>query len=407
MSANDRAGTTHLRAVALYIAGAFLFLVFAVQWYLTLKHTGRIPFTDATVYARAIATWKAGGNPYALGSTDLPFVYPPLFLHVAGFLGSLFPAHAGWYVYLTLQAITFLAVPWLLTTTYIRSRWLTPFFALLLFTFQPTFIEQFVLLTGNVANLFYPLTLATGISGIKRNKWLPFYLVVGLAALLKPTFLDLLILPLLAGRRQLIRSVVCVISVGFVYLLQRVAMPLAYARFQQNVFTQVIIRQDSGFNIFNYLHKQGRTIHLLNNQLVLSAAHIAIIGSLLVAFYLLRNRRSLPTVQDLWLPALIVTTILANPRLQHIDAAIAILPAIFLIVEGVRRLPPRPSSYIAIATAFTVFSILAVKQFEMGLLVLLYTSILLTLYLLFIADNPPANVPPTPHLEPLTPNEAI
>ena len=389
MSANDRAGTNHLRAVALYLAGVFLFLIFAAQWYITLKHTGRIPFTDATVYARAIAAWKAGSNPYALSSTDLPFVYPPLFLHVVGFLGSLFPAHAGWYVYLTLQAITFLAVPWLLTTAYIRSRWLTPFFALLLFAFQPTFIEQFVLLTGNIANLFYPLALATGIAGIKRNKWLPFYLVVCLAALLKPTFLDLLILPLLAGQRQLIRSVVCVISVGFVYLLQRIFMPVDYVRFKQTVFTQIVIRQDSGFNIFNYLHKQGRVIHPLNNPLVLSAVHIAIIGSLLVAFYLLRNRRPLPAVQDLWLPALLVTTILANPRLQHIDAAIAILPAIFLIVEGVRRLPPRPSSYITIATAFTVFSLLAVKQFEMGLLVLLYTSVLLALCLLSYASPEP------------------
>ena len=190
---------------------------------------------------------------------------------------------------------------------------------------------------------------------------------------------------------------------GSVYLLQRIFMPLDYARFQQNVFTQIVIRQDSGFNVFNYLHKQGRTIHVLNNPLVLSAAHVAIIGSLLAAFYLLRTRRPLPAAQDLWLPALLVTTILANPRLQHIDAAIAILPALFLCVEGVRRLPSRTSSFLAIASAFTVFAFLAVKQFELGLLVLLYLSVLLALYLLFLANTPGADLAP----EVLAPNEAI
>jgi hypothetical protein len=397
MLANRSAWTPHLRAVALYLAGVCLFLLFAVQWYFTLRHTGRSPFPDAAVYARAIAAWQAGGNPYALNSTDLPFGYPPLFLHVVSSIGSLVPHGISWHAYLILQAVTFLSLPWLLSSVYIRSRWLTPFFGLLLFTFQPTFIEQFVLLTGNISNILYPLSLAAGIVGIKRNKWLPFYLAVASAALLKPTFLDLLILPLLAGRRQLIRSVACTTCVGAAYLLQRVVMPLDYGRFQQNVFTQLVIRQDSGFNIFTYLHHQGRAIHLFNNPLFLCAVHIAIIGSLVAAFVLLRNRRD-PKAQDLWIPALLVTTILANPRLQHIDAAIAILPAIFLCVEGVRRLPSRPSSFIAIATAATVFASLAVKQFEMGLLMFLYISVLLALYLMFPSKTPRGDIPAPSHL---------
>jgi hypothetical protein len=383
MSANERASSSRLRSVALYLAGVCLFLVFVFLWSKNLKQTGLIPFTDATVYARALTTWKAGGNPYALNGTDLAFVYPPIFLPCAAFLGSLIPRHDGWYVYLVLQGICLVSVPWLLTIAYIRSRWLTPFFALLVFTFQPLLVEEYVLLTGNVANLFYPLALATGIVGIKRNRWLPFYLVVAIAALLKPTFLDLLLLPLIAGRRQLLRSALCAASVATAYLLQRIFMPLDYARFQQNVFTQVILRQDSGFNLFNYLHRQGRTFHPLNNPLVLSATHFAIVGTLVAAFFLLRNRRQRPTVQDLWLPGLLVTTILASPRLQKIDAEVAILPAIYLCIEGVRRLPERRSSLTAIAVAFTAFAGLCVKQFEMGLIFLLYASVLLTIFLLY------------------------
>jgi hypothetical protein len=202
-------------------------------------------------------------------------------------------------------------LPFILTTFYIRSRWLSPFLAMVLFTFQPMFTEEHVFLTGNITNLFYPLALAAGIPGIRRNKWLWFYLVVAIASLAKPTFLDLLVLPLLAGERQLGRIAVCV-------------------------------------------------------------------GTVLSA----RKRKDGPAVVGLWVPALLVVAILANPRMQPIDAAIAILPALYLCIECVRRLPATSVSLAGAGIAFTVFEFLTVKQFEMGLLLLLYSSVFLVIFLL-------------------------
>jgi hypothetical protein len=382
MNATEEVSRTQLRSALLYLIGIFLFLIFVARWYLSLKHTGGIPFMDAKVYSRAIATWHAGGDPYSTNSESLPFVYPPVFLKCMVILGSLFPQHIGWYVYLSVDCLSLLAIPWLLTIGYVRSQWLTPFVAMLLFIFQPTFIEEYVFLTGNIANLFYPLALAAGILGIRRNKWLFFYLVVAVASLSKLTFLDLLILPLLAGERQLGSIFLCAGMVLSTFPLQRIFMPHYYAAFQQNVFTEVFTRGDAGFNIFNYLHKQGRTLAPLRNPFVLFTIHLAIIGTLLAGFFLAKRCRKRLAVADLWVPALLVLVILANPRMQHIDADIAIIPAIYLCIECIRRIHINQYFFAGIALASTAFEFLLVKQFEMGLLILLYGSVLLVLFLL-------------------------
>jgi hypothetical protein len=387
MKATAQFSKIRIGPVLLYFAGVVLFLMYAAQWHSSL---GEASFVDAKVYARAINIWRAGGNPYAMSPYSLPFVYPPIFLKCVAQLARLFPEHVGWYVYLAVESVSLLAIPWILTVAYVRSRWLTPFLAMVLFTFQPRYTEEYVLLTGNVANLFYPLALAAGILGIKRNRWLLFYVVVAVASVLKPPFLGLLILPLLAGERQLIRSTVCVGAVVSVYSLQRILMPQYYAAFQQSVFNEVVARGDAGSNIFNYLHRQAHTFLFLNNPYVLSAIHVTIVGTLVAAFFLMRKRRTRSTVTDLWVPALLVIAILANPRMQDIDADIAIIPALYLILEGIRRMGISRNSLAGLAVAFTLLEFLLVKQFEMGLLMILYGSVFLVLFLL-IRERAPSD----------------
>jgi hypothetical protein len=381
MIATGKIWKTQLRSVLLYFGSVLLFLIFAALTYQSLKHKGDIAFVDARVYARAMTTWKAGGNPYSTYSEALPFVYPPVFLNCVAVLGKVLP-RGSWFVYLIAAGFGLLVLPFILTTFYIRSRWLSPFLAMVLFTFQPMFTEEHVFLTGNITNLFYPLALAAGIPGIRRNKWLWFYLVVAIASLAKPTFLDLLVLPLLAGERQLGRIAVCVGTVLSAFAFQKIAMPRYYAAFQQNVFTEVFVKGDTGFNVFNYLHKQGQTFALLRNPSLLLAIHAAIIGVILASLFFLRKRKDGPAVVGLWVPALLVVAILANPRMQPIDAAIAILPALYLCIECVRRLPATSVSLAGAGIAFTVFEFLTVKQFEMGLLLLLYSSVFLVIFLL-------------------------
>jgi hypothetical protein len=386
MISTGSGGTTGPRDALRYLAAVALFLAIVAVWYryLELPGTGVFAgvgaFIDAKVYARALASWTAGQDPYTR-TEALPFVYPPMFLRVVGPLASRLPAHTGWYGYLTLQAVCLLSVPWTLATAYLRSRWLTPAVAMLIFSLQPNLFEEYVLLTGNIANIFYPVALLAGVSGLRRNRWLAFYIVVVLAALIKPTFLALLLLPLLAGRGQWVPSALCVALVLAGYLSQRALMPQAYAAFQRNVYSEIVLRDDAGFNLFNFLHKQGRRIALLNKPAVLSALHLLVIGPLLTAFWLLRRRRFQPAVADLWVPALLVLIILANPRMQHIDAEVAVIPALYLCITCMRRATGAPSLGV-VAVAFTVFEALTGKQLEIGMVFLFYTSLLLTLYVL-------------------------
>lgn len=382
MKAAEEEPRAQINLIVLYLAVGFLFLLLTTYLYLSLKHASGTAFVDAAVYARAIATWQGGGNPYVTPQGLLPFVYPPIFLRGATALGSVLSWHAGWYAYLAIEGVCVVAIPWLLTTVYVRSRWLTPVIAMVIFTLQPGFAEEGVLLTGNIANFVYPLALAAGIAGIRRNKWLPFLIVVGAASVLKPTFLGLLILPLLAGERQMVRCVLCVSSVLLVYLLQRILLPQSYAAFQHNVFTEIMVRGDAGFNIFNYLHRQGHTFLFLRNPIVPSLIQFAIIGAIVAGFFLMRGRRKRAVVADLWVPALLVVAILSNMRMQHIDADIAVVPSLYLCIECIRRIPVNQQKLAGLAVAFVVVEFLLVKQFEMGFLIILYGSVLLVLFLL-------------------------
>ena len=103
--------------IALYLLVALLFFVIAWSWGRTNILGGHGFFWDAPVYARAITTWRAGGDPYTF--TALPFLYPPLLLRAATLASSFFPGHSGWYLYLSLTVLATLSLPELLATVLI------------------------------------------------------------------------------------------------------------------------------------------------------------------------------------------------------------------------------------------------------------------------------------------------
>jgi hypothetical protein len=212
-----RPGTRRERPIAYFAWSGFL-LFFCAAWDRLLLH-GDKDLWDARVYARALATWKAGGDPYTFKGVGLPFVYPPAFLYGERGLGVLLHGHAAWLVYLALLVAATLAIPWLLARVYLRSAWLTPIVALIVFIFQPRLIGEIVLLSGNLGTLLYALALAAGAVGLRRDRWLPFYVAVVLAGMIKPPFLTLMFLPLLAARRQYWQSAVAAAVAGASYLL--------------------------------------------------------------------------------------------------------------------------------------------------------------------------------------------
>ncbi len=364
--------------IALYVLTALLFLLIAWTWGRTKILGGHGFFWDAQVYARAITTWRSGGDPYS--SNALPFLYPPLFLRAATLLSRAFPGHSGWYLYLTLTVLATLSLPWLLATFYIRSPWLTPVLALALFTFQPRFIEQQMFNTGNIALLLYAITLLAGVDGLRHNRWGWFYAAIFFAGAIKPTMLALLLLPLLAGSTpQLWPSLATGGTVFLLYAVQRLSMPQLYAAFQRASYQRLVVEHDIGTGIYSQLARVGQHVSLLRSPGADLLVHLCLAGTLVAGLIAARGQRDHPAVSRLWLPALLVAMILVNPRMSGYDEIVAILPTLFLSVEAVRSAVTTRSGLRAVAIAFAAILFVFTTDYNLGMCLLFVAVIIFTL----------------------------
>ncbi len=350
-------------------------------------------FWDARVYAHGISTWKAGlVDPYSQEAAydngqEIPmrFVYPPLFLKSGAAISQLLPGKFSFPLYLAFDALAMASIPWLLATGYVRSDWLTPLLAAFLFTLQPRFLMERALLSGNMATLFYALVLAAGALGLRRKRWLFFYLAVCLASLVKPTFLMFLLLPLLAGEGQLLPSIFSIGAVFAAYAAERLAWPGLSHSFSDAVYAQVVVNHDFGLGLYGYFARLGHGIAILRSPEKALFCHFAVIVPLVLSVFLLRKRRGLPSAANLWVPALLVLTILANPRLQGYDADIAVLPALYICIDCLQHVAQTGTRAMISAVSFTLFLAVFTKDGNAGFFILLLVSLFLALWRLSIA----------------------
>jgi hypothetical protein len=381
MIANRMSSSAGARAALPYIALCFLLVSFCVGWN-RVKHPGT-DYWDARVYSDAIKTWVSGGDPY---STDarLPFLNPPIFAAAGGALSRILPGHLGWDTYLLLTFAAMLSIPWLLSGVYVRSRWMTPAIAFVLFVLQPKLMAVISLLSGNVSNLLYGLVLAAGVSGIRRNRWTWFYAAVVVAGMVKPPFLTLLILPALAGRGQMGRSMLAAAVTAAGYLAQGLRWPEAYSAFRRVVAGKVLV-DHTGVGIYNLVATLGERFVRPWGAL---AIHGLVMGAVLGALFLLRGRSGRPGMEALWVPALLVAAILANPQLASYDEDIALIPAIAICVECMRRRLALglPVGWVAAPAAFFVL-LLCIQPFA-AICLFLLMSIVLTIVRLLESEAP-------------------
>lgn len=370
-----------VRAALSYFLVACIFGAICCVWVVLIKAHGEWGgqrlFWDARVYTTAIDTFRRGGDVYT-ESNALPFIYAPVFLPGASLLRTVFPGAVGTLMYLVTLFAATLAIPWLLARNYIQSQWLTPAIALLLFTFEPKFFGETMMLSGNISHLLYAAILIAGIPGLRRNRWLPFYLVLGLAALVKPALLALLLLPFLAGEGQLFWSAICAGVVALGSELQRFLMPKQYLAFQEAIYRQLVVRHDVGLGIFSYLLKIGNRIRALHGAGGW-AMHLLVMGTLIFALWMLRRRRYDPVVAHLWVPCLLVTAILANPRMLGYDADLAIIPAIFICAECIRSAPAGRYRTAAVAGPLAIFGVVLGNAAGAAICLLLLASIVLVI----------------------------
>ena len=291
------------------------------------------------IYADALNDWRSGADPYRTIHGALRFVYPPVFLYAGGFLERLFPNQIGWFLYALVYLASTIALPIVLARYYFRQSWLNTGFALLIFFAEPRLTGVMALANGNIASLLYLLALLAALPGLDKNRWAFFYAVVFAGGLVKLPYLLLLLFPLLIGTRQWRNCSISVAAVMVAYLIQRFTLPKLYAGYKWSVQQQLTVINHYGYGVLGIAagveHKLFGKVGTISS-LVAAGFTISVVGVL----FILRHRIAEPASNRLWISLILLSTVLASPRILPYDADIALMAAyvIFVIVLKTRRL---------------------------------------------------------------------
>jgi hypothetical protein len=286
----------------------------------------------------------AGGTPYDASLSPLFFLYPPAFLYLAAGLSHLLPGGWGEPAYIALVIVATLVLPLILARFFFRQPWLGPLMAVLLFFASSRYTGMLALCSMNIASVLYSLSFVAAIPGLRRNRWTWFYLAVFFAAIIKITFLSLLLLPLLTGRRQWLRSIGCGVAVVAMNLLEKALVPALYDGYQWSLQQGIVAQQQFGYGIFgivaSYHHKQ-RSGAGLGAYAVAGVTIVVVLGLM----FLLRRRmeRNLPGNNSPnlgndghWLALVLIAIILINPRVMQYDIDVALFAGFVLLVYALR-----------------------------------------------------------------------
>lgn len=315
------------------------FFLIAVPFFLWSQrvHASNTWAEDLPVYTQAVQHWLAGLSPYNGSLAPLFFLYPPAFLILAGWLSHLVPAHWGPPLYVALNVAALCAIPVMLARYFFRLPWLSPLLAFLLFFASPRFTGIHALRTMNIASPLYCLAFAAAIPGLKRNRWRWFYLAVFLAAIIKITFLALLLLPLLAGRRQWLRSVLCGVAVALANLGEKVFWPELYSGYTLSLREGILGSRAFGYGVFGLIADHRFFERGVGLAAYITAAVLAAILTGLMFWMRIRLERAGSAKEDLvsnavWLALILIAIVLVNPRQMQYDIDISVFAALILCV---------------------------------------------------------------------------
>ena len=328
------------RPATLQLAPFFLIAIPFFLWS-QREHASDTWAEDLPVYIQAVQHWLAGMNPYNGSLAPLFFLYPPAFLLFAGWISHLVPTPWGPPLYVALNVASLFLLPIVLARHFFRLPWLSPLLALLLFFASPRFTGIYALRTMNIASPLYCLAFVAAIPGLQRNRWRWFYLAVFLAALIKFTFLALLLLPLLAGRRQWAPSVLCGAAVALANLGEKILWPELYGGYTASLHQGILGSRAFGYGIFGLIADH----RFFERGVGLSAYVTAIVlaATLTGLMFWMRHRLegAGATTPDLasnavWLGLILIAIVLVNPRQMQYDIDIAVFAALILCVIALR-----------------------------------------------------------------------
>jgi hypothetical protein len=276
---------------------------------------------DAHVYGTALTDWLAGIDPYLIvPHRAMLFNYPPVFLYAGGALARILTPHLGWIVYLMFHFAAVGILPLILHRHFLHEKDCALVGLYWLFFAAPGFLGLLALETGNIAVLCYTAMLLAAIPGLTRKRWLIFYLSVLLCASVKITYLPMLLLPLLCGRRQWLWAAACVVACVLGLAAQRWFQPALYSSWVHNLAVQNKSFGDVGQGefgiVFHVLHKIHR------DSFLIPMAAYALVSLTVLGLLGWLWRRGCANTFSAW-PALVLTGILPiTPRVTYYDLCI-------------------------------------------------------------------------------------
>ncbi len=273
---------------------------------------------DARVYAAALTDWLAGVDPYLIvPHRAMLFNYPPVFLYAGEVIARILTPHTGWIVYLVFHFAAAAALPLILYRYYLREKHCTLIGFYWLFFASPGFLGLLALETGNIAVICYTIMLMAALPALTTNRWFIFYLTVFLCASVKITFMLMLLLPLLCGKKQLAGVAACAGACFLGLAEQRWFQPALYFSWVRNLTVQNKVFGDVGQGVFGIV---SHVLHKFHRDSV----WIPMAAYVVVSFVILGLLRRLwvrgcANTFSAW-PALVVTGILLmTPRVNYYD----------------------------------------------------------------------------------------
>jgi hypothetical protein len=227
-------------------------------------------------------------------------------------------------------------------------------YAVPLAVFFPGLMPDDVILSGNIAYVFYGLIFTAAVLGWRRGVWRWFYLAVLFAACFKLPFLTLLAIPPLAGERQWLKATgVGAAGIGL-FAVQNWLWPLQFREYMQSVSLQFQFNGDFGLSpagiLGRYLYQRGLPYSAPSALAFL--LYGSVLFATLYAFSVLYRERRISA--ESWIPVLMVGTILLNPRIMQYDAHAIALPMALILARSVAS---RSKAGIAVAVSVLLLMI--------------------------------------------------
>ncbi|MGA2002092.1 MAG: hypothetical protein ABSG70_01845 [Terriglobales bacterium] len=306
---------------------------------------------DLDVYRQSVKDLREGLDPYVVGPARAMtkntatgphyfFVWPPIILKLFKLATSI-PALPGLVLYWLIYAAGFGAQLWagfqLASTAEQRAlRYFLP-----LVTFFPAFMPNEVILCGNLAIPMYGAAMAASIPGWKTNRWGWFYFAVLAGSLIKPPFLVLLAIPLLAGRGQILKSAIVGTLGVALFGVQRFIWPEEFAEYLRIVKLESLMGNSAGHSwsfgfsaagvLASALQAMGKPYQLPGTIFFL--AYWSLLFATLVYFgWRLYSEEGIAS--DTWMTVLWLGTLLLSPRILQYDAMPATVAMFLLAIRG-------------------------------------------------------------------------